>query len=148
MFGAISGALLWDLAKLGGAMQQLELLEPVPFIEIDLKYLSDVYIDYRWWQGDGIGITSSEDHPCFTRVRGLLANKGYIRIEESYSNGDRVLKRFYINRYLFEEGDKFCCAGALHYTIKNFMESEEYVRRDPEYFMSGGDLIPKTGLLL
>lgn len=135
MFGVISGAVLLDLAKKGGYMQQLELLEPVPFIEIDLKYLSNVYIDYRWHGADGMGITSSQDHPSFEKVRRLLGNKGYIHIEESYSNGDRVLKPFYLNRYLFEEGDKFCCAGALHYTIKRFMESEEYARRDPEYFI-------------
>ena len=134
MFGAISGALLWDLAKRGGAMEQLELLEPVPMIEIDLKYLSNVYIDYRW-HGDGMGVTHSLDHPSFTEIRELLGRKGYIYVERGWSNGDRVLKPFYINRYLFQEGDKFCCAGALHYTIKRFMESEEYARRDPEYFI-------------
>ena len=134
MFGAISGSVLLDLVKKGGYMQQLDLLEPVPFITIDLKYLSNVYIDYRW-HGDGMGITYSQDHPSFEKVRRLLGNKGYIHIEESYSNGDRVLKPFYLNRYLFQEGDKFCCAGALHYTIKRFMESEEYARRDPEYFI-------------
>lgn len=140
MFGAVSGALLWDLAKRGGAMQQLQLLDPVPMIEIDLKYLSDVYIDYRWEGGDGVGVTHSKNHPCFEEVRRLLGSKGYVHIEESYSNGDRVLKRFYINRYLFQEGDKFCCAGALHYTIKRFMGSDEYDRRDPDYFIYGGDL--------
>ncbi len=134
MFGAISGALLWDLAKRGGAMEQLELLEPVPFITIDLKYLSNVYIDYRW-HGDGMGVISSLDHPSFTEIRELLGRKGYIHIERGWSNGDRVLSPFYINRYLFQEGDKFCCAGALHYTIKRFMESKEYARRDPEYFI-------------
>ena len=134
MFGAISGALLWDLARKGGAMVQLELLEPVPFIEIDLKYLSNVYIDYRW-HGDGMGITSSQDHACFTEIRESLGRKGYIEIERGWSNGDRVLRPFYINRYRFNEGDKFCCAGALHYAIKRFMESEEYARRDPEYFI-------------
>ena len=138
MFGAISGAVLLDLAKKGGYMQQLELLEPVPMIEIDLKYLSNVYIDYRW-QGDGMGVTHSQDHPSFTEIRELLGRKGYIHIERGWSNGDRVLRPFYINRYLFQEGDKFCCAGALHYTIKRFMESEEYARRDPEYFIYGGD---------
>ena len=135
MFGAISGALLWDLARRGGAMIQLELLEPVPFIEIDVKYLSNVYIDYRWQGADGMGVTYSKDHPCFTEIRESLGRKGYIEIERGWVNGDRVLKPFYINRYLFQEGDKFACGAALHYTIKNFMESEEYVRRDPEYFI-------------
>ena len=134
MFGAISGAVLLDLAKKGGYMQQLDLLEPVPMIEIDVKYLSNVYIDYRW-HGDGMGITHSLDHPSFTEIRELLGRKGYIEIERNWSNGDRVLRPFYINRYRFNEGDKFCCAGALHYTIKRFMESEEYARRDPEYFI-------------
>ena len=134
MFGAISGSVLLDLAKKGGYMQQLDLLEPVPMIEIDLKYLSNVYIDYRWY-GDGMGITHSLDHPSFTEIRESLGRKGYIHIERNWSNGDRVLRPFYINRYRFNEGDKFCCAGALHYTIKRFMESEEYARRDPEYFI-------------
>ena len=147
MFGAISGALFWDLARKGGAMVQLDLLEPIPMIEIDVKYLSNVYIDYRW-QGDGMGITSSQDHPCFTEIRESLGRKGYIEIERGWSNGDHVLKPFYINRYLFEEGDKFCCAGALHYTIKRFMESDEYDRRNPDHFIYGGDFIPKTDLLL
>ena len=134
MFGAISGALLWDLAKRGGAMEQLGLLEPVPFITIDLKYLSNVYIDYRWY-GDGMGVTHSQDHPSFTEIRELLGRKGYIHIERGWSNGDRVLRPFYLNRMLFDIGDKFCCAGALHYTVKRFMQSEEYTRRDPEYFI-------------
>ena len=48
MLGAISGAILLDIAKRGGYMEQLDLLDPVPFIEIDLKYLSNVTVDYRW----------------------------------------------------------------------------------------------------
>ena len=138
MLGAISGEILLDLAKRGGYMEQLDLLDPTPFIEIDLKYLTSVTIDYRW-QGDGMGVTHSLDHPTFTEIRELLGKKGYIKIVLNFSNGDRVLKPFYINRKLFEEGDKFCCAGALHYTIKRFMESDEYKRRDPEYFIYGGD---------
>ena len=138
MLGAISGEILLELAKRGGYMEQLDLLDPVPFIEIDLEYLSSVTISYRW-QGDGMGVTRSIDHPCFTAIRELLVRRGYIKIEHNYSNGDRVLKPFYINRYRFEEGDKFCCAGALHFTIKRFMESDEYKRRDPEYFIYGGD---------
>ena len=136
MFGAVSTSLLWNLAKRGGAMSQLELLEPVPFIEIDLKYLSNVTVSYKWY-GDGMGVTHSMDHPCFTEIREALGRKGYIHIERNWCNGDRVLKPFYINRYRFDEGDKFCCAGALHYTIKRFMESDEYKRRDPSYFIYG-----------
>lgn len=145
MFGAVSASLLMDLAKRGGYMQQLELLETVPFIEIDLQFLTSVPIKYSW-RGGGYGLQRSIDHPCFTEIREKLYNGGYIHIEKGWSNGDRVLKPFYINRYLFDVGDKFCCASAQMYPISKFMETREYDRRDPDYFAYGGEFIPKGEL--
>ena len=139
MLGAVSGALLLDLAKRGGHMQQLDLLEPIPFVEIDLKYLSSVTVSYNW-RGDGLGVIHSLDHPCFTEIRERLGRKGYIRIERNWSNGDVVLKPFYLNRKLFDVGDKFVCAAAHQYTIKKWIESDEYKRRDPYYHIYGGNI--------
>ena len=138
MLGAVSASLLWDLAKRGGAMEQLELLDTVPFIEINLKYFTDEYINYRWHGADGTGVTYSCDSACFSEVRRLLGKRGYLYLEENWKNGDRVLRPFYLNRMLFDVGDKFVCAAAHHYTMKRWMESEEYKRRDPDYFIYGG----------
>lgn len=145
MFGAVSGALLWDLAKRGGAMQQLDLLEPTPFIELPLEAFSSITVKYSWY-GDGLGIMHSKDHPAFTEIREKLAAKEYIKMERNWNNGDVVTKPFYINRKLFDVGEKFVCAPAHHYSIKKFMESDEYDRRNPDHFMYGGDFCPKMDL--
>lgn len=139
MFGAVDAGLIMDVARMGGAMWQLELLDEVPFIELDLKYLTDIPMKYSWKSASGYGTQWSIDHPCFTVVRERLAHNGFIHMEKGWSNGDRVLKPFYINRYLFEPDEKFCCAAAQQYHIKKFMESEEYKRRDPDYFIYGGN---------
>ena len=135
MFGAISANLLWDLAKRGGAMEQLELLEPVPFVEIDLRFFTDEYINYRWYGDDGVGVTYSRDSACFNEIRMRLSKRGYLHIEDGWSNGDRVIKPFYLNRMLFDIGDKFVCAAAHQYTMKKWIGSDEYKRRDPDYFI-------------
>ena len=52
------------------------------------------------------------DHPSFTRTRNWLSEKGYIHKEETWINGDRVLKPFYFNNNLLTKGEKFLCASA------------------------------------
>ena len=46
----------------------------------------------------------SEDHPEFNRFREQLSDEGYIRIERSWCNGDRVTKSFTLNDVEFKVG--------------------------------------------
>ena len=55
----------------------------------------------------------TKDHPEFTKLRNRLCKLGYIQIELSYWNGDRVLKPFKLNQLSFEKGEQFSCADAL-----------------------------------
>jgi hypothetical protein len=54
-----------------------------------------------------------KDHPEFTKLRNRLCKLGYIQIESSYWNGDRVLKPFKLNELTFNTGEQFSCASAL-----------------------------------
>lgn len=72
-------------------------------------------------QGKGkCGITSSEDHPEFTRLREHLGLLGYIRIERGWWNGDEVLTPFKLNGRKFKIGDQFSCGGAMgtHFAVR------------------------------
>jgi hypothetical protein len=55
----------------------------------------------------------TKDHPEFTKLRNRLCKLGYIQIESSYWNGDRVLKPFKLNELTFKKGESFPCACAL-----------------------------------
>lgn len=61
------------------------------------------------------------DHPEFTKLREKLGNLGYIQIERSFWNGDRVLKKFKLNGTTFSPGEKFVCgcAMAIHLKYRN-----------------------------
>jgi hypothetical protein len=67
---------------------------------------------------DRITIHSSKDHPEFNRFREQLGDEGYIRIEHSWCNGDRVTKSFTLNDVEFKVGDKFCSACAMKHHLK------------------------------
>lgn len=78
-------------------------------------------------------MTSSADHPEFTRLRELLGQLGYIRIERGWWNGDRVLKPFTLNGLKFNVGKQFSCASAMSIQFK--------VRKDhPEYYKDDDDV--------
>lgn len=62
-------------------------------------------------------ITSSRDHLEFTKLREMLGDMGYISIERGWWNGDRVLKKFYLNDVVFEKDEKFMCADAMKYHL-------------------------------
>ena len=65
-------------------------------------------------QGKGkCGMTSSEDHPEFARLREHLGTQGYIKIERGWWNGDRVLKPFTLNGRKFKPGAQFSCGAAI-----------------------------------
>jgi hypothetical protein len=99
---------------------------------IDSEYLTDVTIRKEWntytqngrvptneeliliIQGKGVcSTTHSEDHPEFAKLREQLGELGYIEIQLSWWNGDRVLKPFKLNGRKFKEGDQFSCGSAM-----------------------------------
>lgn len=59
----------------------------------------------------------SKDHDEFTKLRNQLEELGYIKTERSWWNGDRVLKPFRLNGWLFKKNHKFPCAAALKSSI-------------------------------
>lgn len=61
---------------------------------------------------------STIDHPEFTKLREQLGADGYIEIERGWWNGDRVLKQFRLNGFLFRKNSKFPCAEAMRVSIK------------------------------
>ena len=130
-----------DLAKKDGYMYQLELeFTDVPdlWVFVRPEYLSSVARGgsrcvVRNGKSVPQGSMSHKDHPYFDDTRNHLEREGYIHGERSYSNGDRVLRPFYFNNILLEEGDQFSCAGAMMYM---FGKEENY---------NGGK--PKGGLL-
>ena len=60
----------------------------------------------------------TKDHPEFTKLRNRLCKLGYIQIELSYWNGDRVLKPFKLNELTFNTGEQFSSASALGIKLK------------------------------
>jgi hypothetical protein len=63
--------------------------------------------------GSNWSSSAAVDHPTFARLRTHLEKKGYLATQRSWSNGDVVLKPFYLNDVLFIEGAKFFCASAM-----------------------------------
>jgi hypothetical protein len=55
----------------------------------------------------------TKDHPEFTKLRNRLCKLGYISIEHSWINGDKVLTPFKLNKLDFKKGEQFPCASAL-----------------------------------
>ena len=60
---------------------------------------------------------SSKDHDEFTKLRDQLEELGYITTQRNCWNGDRILKPFYVNEWLFKKNHKFPCAAALNVSI-------------------------------
>lgn len=121
MYGAISGQFMLELAHKMGmyAQPELEGLHTPQWFFIKPEYLCRVRDELTYFnpKGQPYGISGDVDHPSFTRLREHLGSKGLIKIERSWTNGDRVLKSFYLNNYLMLPGDKFSSAGAMHYTL-------------------------------
>lgn len=112
---------------------------------IDEAYMCDITIHKEWnmytkngreptpeelikiLNGEGkCSITGSEDHPEFTKLREELGRLGYIEIQRSWINGDRVTKSFKLNGYIARKGWQFSCATALggHFS---------FLRKYPKY---------------
>lgn len=62
--------------------------------------------------------TQNIDHPQFTELRETLGQQGYIEIQRSWWNGDRVVRPFELNQHQFEVGETFPCAAALGVCFK------------------------------
>lgn len=135
MFGAVSGSLLMEVARQGGYMTQLSFDLP-PMIELPLDCFCDIYMKWKWYDTGPMGVMETTEHPTMKKIRGMLESREYIETVP-WCNGDTVLKPFYINRMLFDVGDRFLSAPALQYTMKKWLSSEEYKRRDPNFFVYG-----------
>jgi len=105
---------------------------------VDPAYLTDVPVETHWGVYDHIppseltpqqvmeilqGLDrrtsiSRYDHPEFDRLRRELGSQGYIEIQLAWCNGDRVLKRFRLNGYLFNKNDQFPCGAAMQLHLK------------------------------
>jgi hypothetical protein len=105
----------------------------LPEFELDPTYLTDVVVRQTWGMydhkkpeelthdevikilkgEDQCSSTGTKDHPEFSELREQLGTDGYIEIQRSWWNGDRVLKPFVFNGVEFEVGEKFCCACAM-----------------------------------
>ena len=97
--------------------------------ELDESFLTTVNIYKEWGMYDNIApddltpeqvfkiikgedrcsLIRSEDHPEFVKLREQLKSTGYIEIQRSWWNGDRVLKSFTLNNKKFKKGEKFPC---------------------------------------
>lgn len=66
----------------------------------------------------GFTSTTTIDHPKFTELREQLAKDGFIKIESRWWNGDEVVKPLMLNNKKFKVGDKFPCAAAIHYYLR------------------------------
>jgi hypothetical protein len=64
-------------------------------------------------------IQGADPHPEFERFRCQLEADGYISVERMWHNGDRVLRPFRLNGFLFKKGEQFPCAAAIgiHLTV-------------------------------
>jgi hypothetical protein len=103
----------------GGIQQSLPLY--TPRYRIPMEYVTDV-TDMIDCEQSETGVTWSShgtvDHPSFTRLRNHLEAKGYIVTSRNSTNGDSVLKEFYLNDVRFSEGDRFYSACAMRWHLE------------------------------
>jgi len=64
-------------------------------------------------------MTSSIDHPEFTKLREQLGAEGYISIQRGWWNGDAVLKPFKLNGKKFKKGNQFPSACAIKWVLEH-----------------------------
>ena len=55
----------------------------------------------------------TDDSPEFKALRDQLEAQGYIQCQRGWWNGDRVLKRFYLNGVSFDTDDQFPSGAAM-----------------------------------
>ena len=118
-WGGVSANLLIDYMRSKGVMYQQDLDLPDPlWIFVDSEFLESVPYGVSYVRGSNKGgFYGTEDHPRFRDARNFLEKEGYIKVERSWSNGDRVLKPFFFNNVLLKTGDAFYCACAMRYSF-------------------------------
>lgn len=129
MFNGIPASLLIDIGRSKGVMIQEELdLGTPPWVFVNPKYLTSLTRSTSIYTPSGkrMGSTSTEDHPSFRDTRQWLGRNGYINIETSYWNGDRVTKPFYFNNVLMDVGTQFSCGAAMGYGkyVENYNDGQ------------------------
>jgi hypothetical protein len=94
--------------------------KPIKQFRLKKEYLSSVPDEKYMVLSDLVGKIivqgdsyACKDHPEFTKLRNKLCELGYIFIEPTYWNGDRVLKPFKLNKLSFKKGEQFPCAAAI-----------------------------------
>lgn len=153
MFGAIGGELIMEVASMNGIYTQLSLELTPPEFTLPEHYFQDLHVGYQYiaeYTGHERKSYQTVYHPGFDRLRNHLEHKGYIDVQRSIHNADRVLKRFRLNGHWFEEGDKFYCPGAMRSTLKlgynydlrikqipteNYNDDKNYYVDIPDYLM-------------
>ena len=107
-----------------------------PRFRIKEDYLTSVANDIICEQsstGSSWSSRATIDHPSFTRLREYLSRQGHIYLESGWTNGDRVLKEFYLNDVLFKVGEKFLCASAIKYTLASREKHPLPAKEGPKY---------------
>ena len=85
-------------------------------ITCDKEFLvSCTVIEEGNFEGLPMTVTSTEDHPEFTKIRDMLEDQGYIETQRNCWNSDTALKAFTFNDEEFLPGDQFPCGVALGY---------------------------------
>lgn len=88
-----------------------------PCYTIKEEYITSCNEAFQWVSPTGHGpsgtVAHSVDHPAFAALRKHLAARGYIEMQTTWVNGDRVIKPFHLNRVPFNVGDKFLSANAM-----------------------------------
>lgn len=77
-------------------------------------------------------ISKAVDHPAFAALREHLERNGFIEVQRSWVNGDRVVKPFYLNEVFFPKGEKFVSACAMKGHL-NFMKKHGHKYRSGEW---------------
>lgn len=115
MFGAVSGELILEVARMQGYMHQLPLLETPPEFTVDPSCLCDIHVSYSYIDeaGNSRGLQHSVEHPTMAAVRSLLHKQGYLVNNSGSVNGDTVVKPFVFNGEYYDVDQRFLCAAAL-----------------------------------
>lgn len=64
-------------------------------------------------------VMGADDSEEFKALRNQLEAEGYIQCQRGWWNGDRVLKRFYLNGVRFDPDDQFPSGAAMKLHLKS-----------------------------